>query len=273
MPTQKKYSIIASDFDDTLLRSDDTISDFTRRTISDFTSRGGTFLISTGRMYRSALAQAKDLGLTGYLISYQGGMVNDIESGEQLLHRPMSTEDALFNLKLMEEGGSGQIHVYNDDILYVKTRTEYTAMYERACGVTAVETHAALQEVVKEQAFTPTKLMMMDYPERCRALVDKLEVLYGDRYYYCLSKPTFFEVALKGVSKGSAVEYVAGLLGKTLGDVIAIGDSLNDLPMIQAAGLGVAVGNALEDVKAAADLVGKTNDEDAVADIILRYGI
>ena len=118
----KKYSIVASDFDDTLLRSDNTVSDFTRETIAAFVKRGGTFLISTGRMYQSALVQARDLGLKGLLISYQGAMVNDIESGKTLLHEPLSTEDALFNLSLLEPSG-GQIHLYANDRLFVKKST------------------------------------------------------------------------------------------------------------------------------------------------------
>ncbi len=267
-----KYSIVVSDFDDTLLRSDGTISEFTKQTVSDFVARGGTFLIATGRMTRSALAEARRLGLKGQVISYQGGMINDIESGETLFHSPIPAEGAAFNLARMEEH-EGQVHAYIDDVLYVRRNNDYTREYERALGVLAVETHVPLSQYVSERGATPTKLLMIAHAEIVRELVTELTEKHGDEFYYCMSKPVFFEVTKAGVNKGEAVAMTAEKMGKTMSDVLAVGDSLNDLPMIERAGLGCAVANALPEVLQKARVTGESNDDDGVAKLILKYGI
>jgi hydroxymethylpyrimidine pyrophosphatase-like HAD family hydrolase len=85
------------------------------------------------------------------------------------------------------------------------------------------------------------------------------------------SHPCNLEINPIGISKASGIEEVCRLIGISMSEVVAMGDSLNDMAMIKAAGLGVAMGNAQEELKAAADLVTVTNNEHAVAKIIREH--
>lgn len=266
-----RYGIAASDIDDTLLRSDLTISQTTKDTILNFQAKGGVFVLSTGRMYPSARAIAKELGLKGYLVSYQGAVVSDLATDRILVDEALDSKEATVLLRELEEGG-GQLQIYDREHLYVRERTPETVAYERVCRVEAIELHECLSEYVARTGMRPTKILAINTPEVTGEQLCRMKERYGDEFYFCISKPTFLEILKKGVSKASGIERVATEYGMSLADVFAVGDSDNDIPMIRAAALGVAVANASLELKSVADLVTVSNDEDAVA-LLLRLNM
>ena len=259
-----RYRIAASDIDDTLLRSDLTISQSTKDTILNFQARGGVFVLSTGRMYPSARALAGELGLKGYLVSYQGAVVAELATGRILVDETMEPGAAAALLRKLEESG-GQLHIYDRERLYVRERTPETAQYERVCGVEAVELHERLADHVERTGKRLTKILAINTPEATGVWLRQMREDFGEEFYLCTSKPYFLEILKKGVSKAAGIECVAAEYGLTMADVLAVGDSDNDIPMIRAAALGAAVANASPELKAAADLITLSNDEDAVA--------
>ena len=100
---------------------------------------------------------------------------------------------------------------------------------------------------------------------------DDFRRLFGDQIEITTSKPQYLEFTHKEATKGRALEYLANLKGIERESVIAIGDSYNDISMLQYAGLAIAMGNAPEEVKAHADYVTGINDEDGVAQAIHRF--
>ncbi len=129
-----RYRLAASDIDDTLLRSDLTISQATRDTILNFQAQGGVFVLSTGRMYPSARKLAEELGLKGYLVSYQGAIVSELASGKILVNKAIAPDAAVRLLEELETTG-GPLPVYDSAHLFVCERTPETAEYERVCRV------------------------------------------------------------------------------------------------------------------------------------------
>jgi hydroxymethylpyrimidine pyrophosphatase-like HAD family hydrolase len=118
------------------------------------------------------------------------------------------------------------------------------------------------------------KFVVPGEPERLSALVGELSALFGERAIVLTSKPYFLEVLPPGADKGLALERLTKMLDLPMTGVMAVGDAMNDLGMVRAAGFGCAPANANPEVKAAARYVSaRTNEEDAVADLVERVAL
>ena len=118
------------------------------------------------------------------------------------------------------------------------------------------------------------KLLAIGPPDKVQAFQDQVRASHGhDGVEATLSKPAYCEVVAAGASKADAVAFLRRELGIAADDVIAFGDGENDLPMLEAAGISVAMGNANEALKRAADLVTSSSDEDGVARALARLGL
>ncbi len=128
--------------------------------------------------------------------------------------------------------------------------------------------HEKLSDYVRRTRLAAVKILMIHTPETTAKLLGKMREKHGREFYICTSKPYFLEILQKDVSKAAGIRKVAELYGLTMADVMAVGDSDNDISMIREAALGAAVANAAPELKAIADLVTLSNDEDAVAHLI-----
>jgi Cof subfamily protein (haloacid dehalogenase superfamily) len=258
--------LIALDMDDTLLDKTNRVSPRTREVIRQAVESGVTVTIATGRMYGSALPFALQLGLDVPLITYNGALIKCSLSGETLLHNPIDEATAKEVLRLFREKG-WYIQSYLNDCLYVDTLNEKARYYEKLSGIKAVP--------VGDQLYTmegaPTKLLAMAEPGEIRMISETVKADFGDRLYAAVSKPNYLEMVNPAVNKGQALEFLAARLGLERSEVMAVGDSINDLDMLEYAGWGVAMGNAGDTVKAAANAVTCANDADGVAEAIITY--
>ena len=258
--------LIAIDMDDTLLNEVQLITPRTREAIRLAMNRGVAVTIATGRMFCSALPFARELGIELPLIIYNGAMVREIESGRILFHRPVPVETAQAVGDLFREQG-WYLQKYVDDVLYVKELDENALYYANYAGVEAVP----LGEKFYDMTEAPTKMLSMGE----RPLLDEISALltkyWGARLYMASSKTRYLELVDSGVNKGEALGHLARSLGVQQSEVLAIGDSMNDVDMIKYAGIGVAMGNANEKVRAAADFVTSSNSEDGVAAAIEKF--
>lgn len=267
-----KYPLIVSDFDGTLVNDDGTIAESNKKAINEYIAAGGTFAISTGRMPAGILARARELGLKGLVCCCQGANIMDIESGEMLLEGRISPETTYEICKKMEDLHL-HIHVYDSWDFYCNMDDEPLRLYEKAVRTKAVLVlDKPISEFVKEKGLGAYKVLaMVDPKENARVLA----ALAAENFQGCdTTKSAAFlvEVINNRYSKGTAVEYLAKRYGVPLKDVIAIGDQTNDQPMIEKAGLGIAVKNADDGLKAIADRVFEyTNEEGAVGRIIEKY--
>jgi Cof subfamily protein (haloacid dehalogenase superfamily) len=258
--------LVAVDLDDTLLDNDRRMSARTKSAIRKAVAQGVTVTMATGRMHCSALPYALELDLDVPLITYNGAMIKRSQSGELLFHRPVDSKVASELLSFFYQRG-WYIQVYLDDVLYVKERDERARYYETVANITSVPVGDKIYSLGGE----PTKLLTIAEPNEIKGLYATVKEKFGDRLYVTISKANYLEFANSTVNKGVGVAYLAESLGINRQEVMAVGDSLNDLDMIQYAGWGVAVGNARDEVKSIAQAVTSANHADGVAEAIEKY--
>ena len=258
--------LIAMDLDDTLLNEVQQISPRTREAVRLAMSRGVAVTIATGRMFCSTLPFANELRLKLPLITYNGAMVREIKTGKTLFHRPIPVDTAQPVGDLFREQG-WYLQKYVDDVLYVPEMGPDALYYANYAGVKAVPLGDKFYEMIE----APTKMLSMGDRPLLDQISAKLTELWGDRLYMASSKTRYLELVDSGVNKGEALGHLAAGLGIRQEDVLAIGDSMNDVDMIEYAGVGVAMGNANEKVRAAANFVTLSNAEDGVAAAIEKF--
>ena len=267
------YKLIASDFDGTLIDDNQQISGKVRAAINDYVACGGIFCVCTGRMLRSILPQARDLGLKGLVVAYQGTIIADIESGRIIKTGGMEYTDVAHICSTLEELNQ-PINVYCGDTLYTNIPKDnpYLKTYERIVCVDAEYAGNKISEFVTRKKLFCPKVAVLVAPDEQEELYSKLVKLLGDKFDVTCSATVLIEISPLTDNKGEAVKYLAKYYGIPIEKTVAMGDNLNDLSMIKAAGLGVAVANATEKLKQAADFVSVSNNEGAVAQIIEKFG-
>ena len=264
-----KYPLIISDFDGTLLRSDDQIANETKKAIDEYVHCGGRFCICTGRMLGSIIPKAKALGLSGLVASFQGAVVADIQTGKVLLDGGMSAQDGAEICRFCEEMG-WHTHVYALDVFYSNMQDKALEDYERITGIKGcVVNDEPLWKFIEEKGEKVRKILLLVSPKDKQQIYQILHEKFGENYYVTYSAAFLVEISPKQYSKATAVQFMADHYGIDVENVIAVGDSLNDMPMIERAGAGVAMKNADDALKAVADVVlNYSNDENGIGHVI-----
>jgi Cof subfamily protein (haloacid dehalogenase superfamily) len=255
------YKFIAADLDGTLLNSRGQLSEQTVRAILKAKEKGLHFTLCTGRPVQGITHFIDILQLSGFpMVTYNGAMIIRVGSNEVLCEQKMNPEDSRNVLSLGKKLKTTVI-TWSDNKLYAHVINEAVRDYQKISDV--------LPELItNEEALIRrgiTKILWIDDADQIKRYQGILSGQLGTGVTYCTSKPSFLEFFDSRVSKASALKTLAGMLGISREEIIAIGDGYNDLPMIEYAGLGVAMGNAPEDLKSRADCVTLSNDEDGVA--------
>lgn len=242
-----EYKLIALDMDGTLLTEEKTISEENRQAILEAVESGVTVMFATGRGIQSAYPYVEELGLTSPIVTVNGGEVWS-RPGELHRRRPLDTE-LVFRLRELALQYDSWYWSYSVNGVFNKERW--------------LDDQAANEQ---------TWLKFGYYTEDTGILAAiRKELESWDRFELTNSHPFNIELNPKGVSKASGLHDVCAMLGITMSQAIAMGDSLNDIAMIREAGLGVAMGNAQDEVKRIADIVTDGNEEHGVAKVIREY--
>lgn len=266
-----KYKMIAADFDDTILRSDFTCSENFLSAVKEYENAGGKFVIATGRMTNVTRDICLELGLKGELITYQGAMITDIESGKIIDITPIPTEEAAAVGRYLEERGIFY-QLYDNEKVIASGKSEYSETYAALSRAPLIDAGEPLSAYLIKNNISPVKLLIMANPEFVDGYIKELNAIFSENLLINTSKKWIVEIVSRKANKGIAVGKVAERAGIKPEEVICIGDSLNDVPMFEYAGLAAAVGNGSEAAKAAADIIAPSNDEDGVASVIREYG-
>ncbi len=267
-----KYPLIISDFDGTLVKSNGEISQKNKDAIMRYTQDGGAFAISTGRMPSGILPRAKELGLKGFVSCCQGAIVIDIESGKTLVAGALSQDDAVAVCEKMEEMGL-HIHIYDMENFYVNMDDEPLRLYEKRVRVKAIRVlDKPLSKFIRERNLSVCKILMMVEPEKNAFVYNTLTDMRLPNCTVTKSAAFLVEVVHANYSKGTALETLAKHYQVPLNQTVAIGDQWNDLPMLTRAGVGLAVQNAAHELKQQVITLPYSNEEDAVAFAINKYG-
>jgi len=263
---KKRYRLIAIDVDDTLLTDDLEVTEGTKRALAAAVAQGCVVTLATGRMYPSAVKIATPLGLNVPIITYQGALIKNLIDGEVLYERPVPEDVALEVVAFAEEKGL-HLQAYENDRLIALEDNDKAKAYSALTNV-PYEVQSDFRAIAKRGT---TKLLMIDEPEALDALIPELRDRLGARAHVTKSKPHYLEVVHPEATKGHALLHLAAHYGIPREETIAVGDSWNDHEMIESAGLGVAMGNAVESLKAVADYVTATNNEEGVREVVEKF--
>lgn len=260
------YKLLAIDIDDTLLNDDMQITEPTRKALEQAIQQGVTVTLATGRMYASAKQIAKQLELDVPIITYQGALVKTLIEGQVIYERTVPSAAAAQVFQFCEQRGL-HLQVYTDDILYAKQENEKVKAYASLTNVPyTIEPNF---ETLIDRPFA--KMLIYDEPEVLDELIPELRSLLGDQAHITKSKPNFLEVMHPEGTKGHALHALARHYRCDISETIGVGDSWNDQELIRMAGLGVAMGNAIDSLKQIADYVTRTNNEDGVKHVIDKF--
>ncbi len=260
--------MVAVDLDGTLLplRLDGTqaLTPLTVSTVRTLGRVGITTIVVTGRMFHSAARYARDLGLDGPVVAYQGALIREVGTGRLLHHDPLSAELALEVLSLLEPDGH-PVNLYIEDDLYVARRSEEVDRYERLSGMKA-NVVGRLSSFLDRPT---TKMGVAGDPAVVDGLLTGLRGHFKGRLIVVKTWPFFLEMTSPTATKAHALQILGEHLGFAARDVLAFGDSYNDADMLAWAGTGVAMRGAPPEVIAAADVVCGPVEEDGFAHYLM----
>jgi Predicted hydrolases of the HAD superfamily len=264
--------LIAIDLDDTLLRADLTISEGNRRALAEASAAGIRVVLASGRNVHSMRAYAEELSLLGpgdYMICSNGAEILHSRSGRILDERRLEPELCpVIALAIESRGFPWQI--YEEGMIHVSRPNAWAYEDGRLTGqpVILVEDRDAFF------ARGLLKFVVPGDPEAISGLVRELSAELAEKARVFTSKPYFLEVMPLGADKGSALERLCAMIDLPISRAMAIGDAMNDLGMVSGSGYGCAPANAIPEIRAAARFVSdKTNEEDAVADLVRRIAL
>lgn len=264
------YKMIAVDLDGTLTNSKKEISNYTRDTLIHAQKEGVIVVLATGRPINGATALGKELKLDmygGYILAFNGGMVQNCRTGE-IIYQKSIPETYIPALGRASREFQVPIVTYQGgDILTEDTTDKYVRLEAKINKMPVKE----LYDFAEEIHFSVPKCLMVADGWYLEEIMPKMQKKFGKILNIFRSEPYFMEITPLGVDKASGLEHLLEYTGVDQSELICAGDGYNDITMLQYAGLGVAMGNAQPDVKAVADLITETNDNDGVAHIVETY--
>lgn len=259
--------LLAIDLDGTLI--DDTLQMTPRdqAAIKAAAAAGVHIVLATGRMFRSALPYAEQLGVDGPMINYQGAVVRDLRTGE-VWYRCELTIAMQQRVLAFAEPRDLHVNVYVDEEVYTARARPEADLYARI----AMVPYHAVGPLSRWISGDGTKMVLVELnPQQVPQRMAELEGWMSGMATVTRSLEWFVEVVHPDVSKARALAIVAGRLRIPRTEVCAVGDNKNDQDMIAWAGFGVAMDTASAEVKAAAKYVTTTPARSGVADVIERF--
>ncbi len=257
--------MIATDIDGTILPYGGEFSPALKECIKNLTKSGIKVVLVTGRMHSSTVPIAKILGLETPVISYQGGLVKEI-NGKTLCQANLNEDYAKEIIKWARENNI-HLNLYRDDELFVEEDNEIIQYYikgkfvdYRVCSFDDIE----IKNI--------NKLLAIDIhnPDRVTGWVKVLKEKYPD-LYIVKSTPYFCEIGPSDARKSLGVEFLCRMWGIKREEVLTIGDQNNDIDLIKSGGIGVAMGNATKELKACADYITDTCDNDGFVKAVEEF--
>jgi len=256
----------ACDVDRTLIAEDAVLRPRTRSAIERACAAGIHVILVTGRMFQSVRPYALEAGLNDPVICYQGAVVAEPRTGRWLRHVPIPLQLARETIGVLD-GEGFSLNCYVDDELYV---AEVTPGARRYAEFQHLELHR-VGDLLEWLRRAPTKLVVIDDPHVLDELEARMKSYFDGRLYISKSLPYFLEFASPDVTKATGLEFVSNRLGFTAEGTVAFGDGENDVELLEWAGYAAAVENAHHRVKAVADFVCPSVEEEGVAQVLEAY--
>ncbi len=252
--------LIAMDMDGTLLQPDHTIARAEADAIRDAQTQGITCVIATGRMLPSALPYAEQLGMRGPIMCCNGAHVAMCETRETVFMSAMDASQAVAVTRWADARGL-YVQTYQPEMYYFKEPCSYSDDYAISSGVVGQTAPSWPMDV------EAIKMLFVAPPSEIQRVLPQLRDEFPGLSLVC-SVPKFIEVTSKAANKGAALAALAERMGIKREEVMAIGDSGNDEPMLSWAEHSVAMGNATPDILALCRYKARSNADNGVAHAI-----
>lgn len=260
------FRLVACDLDGTLIRDDLTMSVRVRRALTEVMERDIYLILASGRSYRSLESWVRELRITSPVITYQGAAVVDPATGQWLYHCSFAPE---IGRRVVDFGRAHglELILFVDDEIYVERKIHGDDFYDKWFGN---PNHVVddLSQILNRE---PTKFIIIGASEELDAIRPEVEERFAGELQIMRSHRLFLEGLPLGVTKATALSWLSERLDVARPETMAIGDSDNDEAMIEWAGLGVAMGNAFPTVKAVAQYVAPSVEDDGAAEAIERF--
>lgn len=253
--------MIAMDMDGTLLDAAKNIAPEDAAAVKKAIAAGYYVTIATGRMYRSALPYAKALGITHPLVVYNGALIKNPVTGEELGAWPLAKETAQKVVDLCLSRGI-YVQAYLHDTLWCEKDCDEVRYYAKFSRVPYEVKGEAMHQLPDD----PHKLLVMT--DRGAELKPELLAAFPGEIKIVSSSKGFLEVTAPGTNKWRALQVLAAREGIRENEILCMGDSDNDWEMVKYCGLGVAMGNANDAVREASKVVTATNEHHGVSLIL-----
>jgi Cof subfamily protein (haloacid dehalogenase superfamily) len=258
--------LVALDLDGTLVGHDLKISPRVRQTVAAARSLGHIVTLATGRRYLSAHFFARQLGIGDEpLICGQGAQVRSPSS--IIFETPLPLPSAHTAIRWANQRQIA-IHAYLDDGDYISARSPDTPFYESMHDESDIQ---VVGDLIAFLTRPPMKLLLIVPADEAPQLQAELAAILGQQATVVRSHARYIEVVHPEVNKGTALLALANYLDIPPSCTLGIGDNHNDIPLIQAAAVGIAMGNASAEVKAGSNWVAPTLQDDGAAQALERF--
>ena len=259
-----KYKLIAMDLDGTLNNDQKIITEKTKATLMEAQKAGIRLALASARPSPGLFKERDILHMQdhqGILMSYNGGRIVDAQNGEVLFETAMDIDQTKQVLRQLES--LPVTPILDDGVqFYVTDKNGYKVDYECKNNNMVCSEVGNLADFLE---FAPIKILMSVQPEELPKVQQQIARMLPDSLTVVQTAAFYLEVIPKVINKGQGIRDICKVLGISTAEVISFGDAANDIPMLQEAGVGVAMGNAGEAVKQAANMVTLSNNEDGIA--------
>lgn len=256
--------LVAVDIDGTLLTDDRKITSQVFEAVQDAKAQGVQVVIATGRPIAGVTHLLNELNLNhqgNYVITFNGGLVQDAETGQEIVKSTMSYEDYL-EIEFLSRKIGLHMHAITKEGIYTANRDigKYTVHEARLVNMPIF--YRTPEEMASKEI---VKMMMIDEPDILDEAIKNIPPSFYDNYNIVKSTPFYLEFMLKSVSKGNAIIHLAEKMGLNQSQTMAIGDAENDRAMLEVVGNPVVMENGSPELKMIAKYITKSNNESGVA--------
>jgi Cof subfamily protein (haloacid dehalogenase superfamily) len=258
--------LVALDLDGTLLNPENRVSDDDARAVREAVAAGVWVVFATARWHAAARRTAEALGLDGFIISHNGALVRSCDGATELVHHRIDEAVGMEIAQHIDACG-GDAYLTVDDRTYVRSA--------RFRDASRLPPDLELTDTLSRHAEQAATAFLLFGPEAVRATVERFRAHHGNTLNLAegISEafPAYLNIVHAEADKGAGLRAVCDYHGIALEETMAMGDASPDIAMLQVAGIGVAMGNAAEPVKAAVHEVAPANSESGVAWAIRRF--
>ncbi|MGN7469128.1 Cof-type HAD-IIB family hydrolase [Brevibacillus sp. SAFN-007a] len=276
-----RYKLLALDVDGTILMSDHSLANVTQQAIRELARRGVYVTLATGRAYPSAKALARQFYLRTPLVSHDGAYVADPLTDHVLFVSRIPHETAFLVTEILARHEL-EIMLLHEAYAVTNRSWRWRELFPHVNRQTVrqlwqdryplkIQPTSTLAEYVRTKQVCAPKIFVTGEAGRIAAARRELECASLEKIRVTASGERNLEILPEGVSKASGLAVLSEKLGIDPEEIVAVGDNYNDAEMLQYAGMGVAMGNAPDDVKRLARYVTTSNDQHGVAAVIRKF--